>query len=310
VQKLIVIAGPTAVGKSAVALNLAKKLGGEIVSADSVQVYRGLDIGSAKPSKEEQAQVPHHLLDIVDPEENYTVADFQRDASNAISDIHRRGKLPLLVGGTGLYIRAVVRGFAFTEYGVNKNLRSKLQKVAATEGPEALHARLAKVDPKTAEKLHPNDVRRVIRALEVYLQGKTPISQQEENTPRRPVYDATLFCLTRPRPVLYRRIEERVEAMIAAGLIEEVRNLLAQGISPEAKAMQSLGYKQIIAFLQDKISLEEAIHLIKRDTRRFAKRQLTWFRKEEMIWLDIEQYSKIEEITEKISTYLQDISPR
>ena len=154
-QKLIVIAGPTAVGKSAVALNLAKKLGGEIVSADSVQVYRGLDIGSAKPSKEEQAQVPHHLLDIVDPEENYTVADFQRDASNAISDIHRRGKLPLLVGGTGLYIRAVVRGFAFTEYGVNKNLRSKLQKVAATEGPEALHARLAKVDPKTAENFTP-----------------------------------------------------------------------------------------------------------------------------------------------------------
>jgi len=310
VQKLIVIAGPTAVGKSAVALHLAKKINGEIVSADSVQVYRGLDIGSAKPTAEERAQVPHHLLDIVDPEENYTVADFQRDATRAINDIHRRGKLPLLVGGTGLYIRALVRGFAFTEYGINKELRKKLQKIAASEGPEVLHAKLAKVDPQTAKKLHPNDLRRVIRALEVYLQSKTPISQQAENTPRRPVYDTISFCLTRPRPILYRRIEERVDAMIAAGLVEEVKQILAQGTSPQAKALQSLGYKQIVAFLQKQISLEEAIRLIKRDTRRFAKRQLTWFRKEEMIWLDLEQYRNLDEISEKISTYLQDIFPR
>lgn len=309
-QKLIVIAGPTAVGKSAVALDLAKKIGGEIVSADSVQVYRGLDIGSAKPSWEERAQVPHHLLDIVDPEENYTVADFQRDATRAINEIHARGKLPLLVGGTGLYIRAVVRGFAFTEYGINQELRRKLQKIAAAEGPEVLHAELAKVDPKTAQRLHPHDLRRVIRALEVFLQSKTPISQQEENTPPQPVYDAVLFCLTRPRPVLYRRIEERVDAMISAGLVEEVKNLLAQGVSPHAKAMQSLGYKQIVAYLQHKTSLEEAISLIKRDTRRYAKRQLTWFRKEKMIWLDLEQFGKIEEVTEKISTYMQDIFPR
>ncbi|HZK24596.1 MAG TPA: tRNA (adenosine(37)-N6)-dimethylallyltransferase MiaA [Oscillospiraceae bacterium] len=303
-QKLIVIAGPTAVGKSAVALELAKRLQSEIISADSVQVYRGLDIGTAKPSAAEQAQVPHHLLNIKDPHETYTVAEFQKDARLAIAQVHQRSKVPLLVGGTGLYLRAVVWGFAFSESGINHALRKKLRSIAEINGPEVLHHQLQAVDPQTARQLHPHDLRRVIRALEVYAQNRRPISEQVEKTPTKPVYDTVQFVLTRSRETLYERIEARVEAMIEAGLIREVQFLLATGVSPEAKAMQSLGYKQIAAYLTGQMPLVEAIERIKRDTRRFAKRQLTWFRREkEMHWINLDDL-QLNEVVKNISNSL------
>lgn len=303
--ELVVITGPTAVGKSAVALAVAQMLKAEIINADSVQVYRGLDIGSAKPSSEERWLVPHHLLDIADPRDNYTVADYQRDATRVIAKITGRGRLPLIVGGTGLYLRAVIRGFAFTENGFDPKLRQKLYAEAAAYGSAALHARLAAVDPETAAKLHPNDTRRIVRALEVYLQSGQPISEQVRRTPKEPVYRAAQFCLTRPRHILYQRINERVDRMLAEGFVAEVERLLAAGVPPEAKSMQSLGYKQIVSYLQGKVTLAEATELIKRETRRFAKRQLTWFRREkDLHWMELAEDGKILAIAEKITAYL------
>lgn len=300
-EKLLAIVGPTAVGKSHVALSVAKLLNGEIVSADSVQVYRGMDIGSAKPTPEERAEVPHHLIDIVDPDAYYTVADFQRDALAVIQQIHNRGKLPILVGGTGLYIRAVIQDFTFSESGINENLRERLWEEAENKGPAHLHAKLVNVDPVTAKKLHPNDLRRVIRALEVFEQSSCSISEQAEKTSGVSRYDTTMFALTMPREQLYRRIEERVDKMMAQGLLAEVERLLKQGVSSDAKSLQSLGYRQLIAHLQGDITLEDAVELIKRDTRRFAKRQLTWFRREqEITWLDCSKFNEIAAVAENI----------
>jgi tRNA dimethylallyltransferase len=285
---LLVIAGPTAAGKSQVALQLALQLGGEIVSADSVQVYRGLDIGTAKASPEDRALVPHHLLDIVDPHQNYTVADFQRDAREEIGRIVSRGRVPVLAGGTGLYIRALLRGYAFSEAGENKDLRRKLYEEAQLHGPEVLHKRLAAIDPESASGIHPHDLRRQLRALEVFAQSRRPISGQKLNTAGASGYDALMFVLYRPREELYQRIEQRVEKMLAKGLVEEVKTLLDGGVSAECKAMQSLGYRRIVACLQGMMTLPAAVELIKRDTRRYAKRQLTWFRGEsDAVWIDL-----------------------
>jgi tRNA dimethylallyltransferase len=304
-EKLLVIVGPTAVGKSGVALEMAKTANGEIISADSVQVYRGLTIGAAKPTLAERQSIVHHLVDIVDPQENYTVAQFQLDASQTIIDVLSRGKLPILVGGTGLYVRAVVSGYAFSDNGENEELRARLQQEALDIGPEALHRKLAAVDPQTAVKLHPNDIRRVIRALEVYEQSQRPISEQAKKTAWSNPYETMMFGLTMPRELLYRRIEERVEQMMAEGLVDEVRSLLANGVPPEAKSLQSLGYRQIVAHLLGQQTLAEAVALIKRDTRRFAKRQLTWFRREkDIMWIDIHECGGIKAVTEKISSYL------
>lgn len=300
--KLLVITGPTSVGKSAVAVAVAKITGGEIISADSVLVYRGLNIGAAKPTMAERESVPHHLIDLVDPNQNYTVAQFQQQATKQISALHEQGKLPILVGGTGLYLRAVVKGYAFGENAEDELLRLRLRQEAKNLGAEALHNRLKAVDPQTAAKLHPNDLRRVIRALEFYEKSRQTISGQLAATPQENVYDTLLFCLTMPRELLYRRIEMRVEEMLATGLVDEVRGLLSGGVSPEAKSMQSLGYKQIAAYLLGEISLSTAIAEIKRDTRRFAKRQLTWFRREkELIWLDLTEYNGNDELVANIS---------
>jgi tRNA dimethylallyltransferase len=287
--QLLVIVGPTAVGKSEVALAVAERLKGEIVSADSVQVYRYLNIGAAKPSPSERAAVPHHLLDLVNPGEDFTVADFQREARRAIAQIRGRGHLPVLVGGSGLYVRAVVHNYAFSPSGRDETIRRRLMREAQVSGTEPLYRRLAAVDPGTAEKLHPNDLRRVIRALEAYEQGTRPLSLQSAGTtgpdPGEKVF---MFGLTMPRGLLYRRIEARVDKMLELGLVEEVKSLLARGCGRDSKAMLSLGYRQIVGYLSGELSLEEAAALIKRDTRRFAKRQLTWFRRDkETIWLDI-----------------------
>ncbi|MBT9139839.1 MAG: tRNA dimethylallyltransferase [Dehalococcoidia bacterium] len=308
--KLLVITGPTSVGKSAVAVAVTKDIGGEIISADSVQVYRGLDIGAAKPSMSERETVPHHLIDLVDPNWNYSVAQYQRHATEVITTLHQEGKLPILVGGTGLYLRAVVKGYAFGEDAEDELLRRRLRQEVKEFGAEALHSRLSVLDPQTAARLHPNDLRRVIRALEFYEKSKQSISEQMNATPQENVYDTLFFCLTMPRELLYQRIDLRVEEMLAAGLVNEVRGLLADGVSPEAKSMQSLGYKQIVAYLSGERSLLSAVTEIKRDTRRFAKRQLTWFRREkELIWLDLSKYSGnadlVGDISKSVAGYLR-----
>ncbi len=287
--ELVVIVGPTAVGKSDVAIEVARRMDGEIVSADSVQVYRHLDIGAAKPTPAERSLVCHHMIDIVDPDREYSVADYQQDARSAIKDIHKRGRLPILVGGSGLYVRAVTENYAFSASGQSSAIRESLQKEAEKYGDMYLYRKLQKSDPLSAEKIHPRDRRRIIRALEVYEQCRRPLSLQVAETKKSNApYKLFMFGLTMPREILYRRIETRVDMMIEHGLVAEVKGLLERGFSAGSKAMSSLGYRHMISCLQGESTLEQALETLKRDTRRFAKRQLTWFRRdEEILWLDV-----------------------
>jgi len=264
------------VGKTRLALRLAGELGAEIVSADSRQVYRGMDIGTDKPAAEERQRVPHHLVDIVDPDEKLTLARYQDMAYAAIEDVLARGRVPLLVGGTGLYIKAVVEGWSIPRVKPNEALRAELYREAEVKGEEALHARLRQIDPVAAEKIDPRNVRRVIRALEVYLETGKPISELQRRRP--PPYRILQIGLTMDRAALYQRIDQRVDRMIERGLVEEVRGLVGQGYSYELPAMSGLGYRQIGCYLRDEISLAEAIRLVKRDTRRFVRQQYNWFR--------------------------------
>ncbi|WP_126426589.1 tRNA (adenosine(37)-N6)-dimethylallyltransferase MiaA [Brevibacillus marinus] len=286
-ERLVVIVGPTAVGKTALSLTLAKRLGGEIISGDSMQVYRYMDIGTAKVSPAERAVVPHHLIDIVNPDEEYSVALFQQMATRLIREINQRGRLPFIVGGTGLYIEAVTHRFRFAQAEQDPQLRERLKRLAETEGVEALHRRLAQIDPVTAKRLHPNDVKRVIRAIEIYeLTGKTmaDFQQRAEQSP----YNLYMVGLTMDRARLYERINQRVDQMIADGLVEEVRRLLERGYDPSLVSLQGLGYKELIPYLQGACTLEEAVAEIKKRTRRFAKRQLSWFRRmPEVHWYDL-----------------------
>lgn len=281
---LVVIVGPTAVGKTRLALRLAAELGAEIVSADSRQVYRGMDTGTDKPTAEERQRVPHHLVDIVNPDEEFTLARYQDMAYAAIDDVLARGRVPLLVGGTGLYIKAVVEGWSIPRVRPNEALRTELYREAEVKGGVALHARLRQVDPAAAEKIEPRNVRRVIRALEVYLETGRPISELQRRRP--PPYRVLQIGLTMERAALYQRIDQRVDRMIETGLVEEVRGLVEQGYGYELPAMSGLGYRQVGSYLRGEISLEEAIRLIKRDTRRFVRQQYNWFRldDEEIRW--------------------------
>jgi len=281
--KLLVLSGPTGSGKSALAVSIAERIGGEIVNADSLQVYRGLDIGTAKPSAQELARVPHHLLDIVSPEQEFTASDFRREAAAAISDIDRRGKKAIVVGGTGLYIRALLEGLVDSPTG-DPELRRQFAEVPGEE----LLRRLSSVDPETARRLHPNDRVRIIRALEVFEQTGRPISGfRSEHAFSGAYYDAMKMAIKVERQELYRRIDLRVEQMLQDGLVDEVRSLLALGYGRELKAMRSIGYKEITAHLAGETTLDEAVTLIKRDTRRYAKRQMTWFSKEnDIYWLE------------------------
>lgn len=283
---LLVVVGPTAVGKTALSLALGQRLGAEVISADSRQIYRYLDIGTAKATPAERALVPHHLIDIVDPDEALTLAHYQALAKAAIADIWARGRLPMLVGGTGLYIRAVVEGWTVPAAPPDTALREALEREAACFGHEALHARLAAVDPVAAARIDARNVRRVIRALEVHQHTGAPISSLQRREP--PDYDLLTLGLTLPRPVLYARIDARVEAMLAQGLLEEVRWLRAQGYGDDLPSMSGLGYRQMAQHLRDEISLEEALALIKRHTRRFVRQQYNWFRlsDERIHWLD------------------------
>ena len=291
-NRLIVIAGPTAVGKSALALRLAQQLDGEIISGDSMCVYRGLDIGTAKPSVSEQKLVPHHLIDIRRPTEPFSVVDFQQLAAAAIEEVNRRGKLPILVGGTGFYIQAVTRDIDFTEAQQENTYRAELEKLAEEKGAEYLHERLREVDPASAESIHANNVKRVIRALEFYHQNGTPISEHNEEQKKQvSPYNLAYFVLNAPREILYERIDRRVDQMLEEGLVKEVEELKREGCHRGMVSMQGLGYKEILAYLEGEYPLEEAVRILKRDTRHFAKRQLTWFRREsDVIWVDKEKF--------------------
>jgi len=302
---VIIILGPSAAGKSDIALSLAKELKTAIISSDAMQIYRGMNIGTDKPSVESQRAVKHYLIDVVGPEEDFDVARFKKLAEEAIERIILDGKIPLIVGGTGLYIKALTRGICRAPF-KNKQIRKDLEKLAQTKGKQFLYERLAKVDSEAARRIHPNDQRRVIRALEVYEQSGIPITRlQTQNQHPEPKFNFIKIGVIRPREELYKRGEERVEKMFKEGWIEEVKTLLDKGYQPELVSMHGLGYREITRFLAGKLTLTETKSLIKRNTRRLIKRQITWFKKERDInWLPIEKNQSKEMILSKIKKIL------
>ncbi len=286
-DRLVVLCGPTAVGKTALAVELAEPINAEIIAADSRTIYRGLDVGTAKPTAEQRHRVPHHLLDVADPAEPFTLAAYQRLARRALAEVRGRRHLPLLVGGSGLYIRAVVDDLSIPPVPPDHHLRARLEADERAHGPGHLHARLTALDRTAATRIHPGDVRRLIRALEVMLLTGRPMStQQRRGTPLGVV---VMVGLTMARPQLYRRIDERVEAQLSSGLIDETRQLIERGISPDAPAMQALGYRELAGWLRGDYGYDEAVRRFKRNTRHYAKRQLTWFRRDSrIVWIDVD----------------------
>ncbi|MBR2183392.1 MAG: tRNA (adenosine(37)-N6)-dimethylallyltransferase MiaA [Acidaminococcaceae bacterium] len=274
-ERLVVILGPTATGKSCCGIELAQRFNGEIISGDSMLVYRNMNIGTAKPSEQELQLVPHHLVNILPPDASYSVADFQQQAAELILQITERGNLPIVVGGTGLYIKALLEGYQFSSVEENPELRRKLEAFAAEKGNDKLFERLEKEDPAAAARLHPNDVRRVVRALETALSGDS-VSQEKQQELK---YDVTVFGLSMDRDFLYERINRRVDQMLAEGLEEEVRSLLQEGVPPDCLSMKSLGYRQMAEYLTGKCDYATAVDNIKKGTRHFAKRQITWYKK-------------------------------
>lgn len=307
---LLVLVGPTAVGKTSLAIRLAEALTGEIVSADSMQVYIGMDIGTAKPSREEREKIPHHLIDMVEPTESFSVARYTELAHQAIAAIHTRGHLPILTGGTGLYIRAVVDGLPLPPAPPNPGIRTRLEEEARKLGSGALHERLARVDPESAARLHQNDQRRIIRALEIYETTGRPRSATLYPPVAASRYKAHWFGLTRPRHSLYHRINERVEAQIAAGLVQEVQELRARGWNPDSTSNQALGYKEIVDYLDGKVSLVEAKERLKKATRQYAKRQLSWWRADRRIrWINLDDWTEEEACHWIVQAFLAEETP-
>ena len=296
-KPLIVLTGPTAIGKTSLSISLAKAVNGEIISADSMQVYKHMDIGSAKIRPEEMKGVPHYLVDVLEPEEEFHIVKFQQMAKAAMEEIYGKGKIPILVGGTGFYIQAVTRDIDFTEAKQEDAYRSELEALAEEKGAEYLHEMLQKVDPASAESIHAHNVKRVIRALEFYHQNGTPISaHNEEQKAQESPYNLAYFVLNGPREILYDRIDRRVDQMLEEGLVKEVEKLKEMGCHRGMVSMQGLGYKEILACLEGEYPLEEAVRILKRDTRHFAKRQLTWFRREkDVIWVNKEEFNWNEE---------------
>ena len=291
-KPLIVLTGPTAVGKSKLSIALAKAVNGEIISADSMQVYRYMDVGSAKITPDEMDGVPHHLVDVLDPTEDFNIVLFQQLAKKSMEEIYSKGKIPILVGGTGFYIQAITRDIDFTQSEQDDSYRQELEALAAEKGSSFLHDMLASVDPKSAEDIHENNVKRVIRALEFYKQNGTRISEHnEEQKEHVSPYNLAYFVLNAPRPLLYERIDARVDEMLKNGLVEEVKTLQRMGCHRGMVSMQGLGYKEILAWLEGEYPYDEAVRILKRDTRHFAKRQLTWFRREgEVTWVETDKF--------------------
>ncbi len=287
-RPMIILAGPTAVGKTAASIRLAKAVGGEIISADSMQVYRHMDIGSAKIRPEEMEGVPHYLVDVLEPEEDFNVVRFQQMAKAAAEEIYSRGRIPIAAGGTGFYIQALLYDIDFTENDGDSSFRRELEKTAEEKGGEYLHALLQEADPEAALQIHPHNIKRMIRALEFHHQTGGKISEHNETErEKESPYNFAYFVLTDDRSCLYDRIDRRVDLMMEEGLLDEVRFLKERGVRRDSTAMQGLGYKELYAFLDGEYPLEEAVRIIKRDTRHFAKRQLTWFKRErDVIWAD------------------------
>ena len=304
-KPLVVLTGPTAVGKTKLSIELAKAIEGEIISADSMQVYKYMDIGSAKITPQEMQGVPHHLIDVLEPTEDFNVVIFKQKCAECMEGIYERGHIPILTGGTGFYIQAVLRDIDFTENEENTEYRASLEALAAEKGAEALHDMLREVDPESAETIHANNIKRTIRALEYHhLTGEKISEHNEQEKEKQSAYRSCYFVLTDDRERLYERIDLRVDEMINAGLVEEVKALREKGCHKGQVSMQGLGYKEILSFLEGEISLEEAVYLIKRDTRHFAKRQLTWFRREkDVIWIDKKEFLYDDK---KILSYMKD----
>lgn len=296
--------GPTAVGKTEISLQLAQRVAGEIVSADSRLFYRGMDIGTAKPTPEERARVPHHLIDVVAPDETWSLAEFQQAAYAAIDDIQARGRLPLLVGGTGQYLRAVTEGWQVPRQQADPRLRAALEAWGREIGAERLHARLSRLDPGAAAGIEPRNLRRTVRALEVIFRTGQRFSAQRRKS--RPRYRILQLGLTRPRPELYARIDARIEHMLAAGWVDEVRGLLARGYSPDLPAMSAIGYRELVRYLHGEISLEEAVRLIKRNTRQFVRRQANWFKADDpqIRWFEVTD-DCVEQLEQAVKDFLK-----
>ncbi|MCP1109203.1 tRNA dimethylallyltransferase [Lachnospiraceae bacterium PF1-21] len=306
-KPLVVLSGPTAVGKTELSIALAKAIGGSIISADSMQVYRQMDIGSAKISAAQMGGVPHYLVDVLDPSEDFNVARFKEMATEALAEIYAQGKVPIIVGGTGFYIQALLYDIDFTPEGEEASkgeVRKELENLAIKEGNDSLHRRLQEVDPESAATIHPNNVKKVIRALEYWELNHEKISvHNDRERQKESPYNYRYFVLNLPREVLYERIDQRVEQMLSSGLVEEVKGLRDKGYHKGQVSMQGLGYKEILAYLDGEIPLSQAVYLIKRDTRHFAKRQLTWFRREKeviMVEKDGQEFATILEKTKEI----------
>lgn len=292
-KPMVILTGPTAVGKTALSIRLAKEINGAVISADSMQVYRHMDIGSSKIRPEEMQGVKHYLIDILEPEEEFHVVRFVEEAKAALEEIYQNGQIPIIAGGTGFYIQALLYDINFDGQDCDADYRRELEQIAEEKGAEYLHQMLEEVDAESAKAIHANNTKRVIRALEFYhVSGKKISEHNETEHQKESPYNFAYFVLTDERERLYKRIEARVDAMMEEGLLDEVRLLKERGATKEMVSMQGLGYKEILAYLDGEISLERAVYLIKRDTRHFAKRQLTWFRRErDVIWFDKEQYA-------------------
>jgi tRNA dimethylallyltransferase len=308
-KPLVIISGPTASGKSDLSIKLAKLIDGEIISADSMQVYKGMDIGSAKITEDEMCGVKHYLIDVLDPKDDFNIYYFKEEAKKAFDEIRSKGKIPIIVGGTGFYIQGFLYDIDFCESeGENLPLRDELTELSKEKGSKALHDMLKELDPKAAEAIHENNVKRVIRAIEFYKEtGKSITEHNEEMRKRSSPYNFAYFCLTRNRKELYERIDRRVDKMIEEGLVEEVKRLKETGLSKDNHSMLGLGYKEILDHLDKKISLEEAIYIIKRDTRHFAKKQLTWSRREkDVITVDRDDFPSDGDILSFITGILKE----
>ena len=294
-KPLLILTGPTAVGKTALSIQLAKAVGGEIVSADSMQVYRHMDIGSAKVTEEEMEGIPHYLIDVLDPQDDFNVATFQTLARQAMDEIYSHGNIPIITGGTGFYIQALLYDIDFKENNEKNPIRKELEQLAKELGNKApgdLHEKLSHIDPEAARQIHANNIKRVIRAIEYFEQTGEKISEHnEEMHQKESPYNFLYYVLTRDRKTLYERIDKRVDIMIANGLVKEIEKLKAMGCHRGQTSMQGLGYKEILDYLDGSCTLDEAVYILKRDTRHFAKRQLTWFRRERDVrWLDLDRY--------------------
>ena len=305
-NKIIAVAGPTASGKTALSVKIAKELGGEIVSCDSMQIYKGMDIGTAKPSLEERCGVPHHMIDIISPDEKYNVVSYKRDAEAAIDDILKRGRAPVLAGGTGLYMDSVLNNTAFSENSSFSVARERLEKLFEEKGREYIFEMLEKIDPEAAEKIHPNNTRRVIRALEIYeTTGKT-LTQANIESKRPEKYESLVIGLMWDRETLYERINERVERMMAEGLLKEVETLRKKGMKAEYTSMQAIGYKELFEYFEGNCTLEEAKEKIKQESRRYAKRQMTWLKRNKKInWLILQKDYNLNKIYEQSFTLIK-----